>query len=260
MNAISRFHLDGQVAVITGASGGIGRATALALAEAGAEVVLHANRRPEIALSAVRIIQKGGGKAAFLSADLALPEKQDAFLEGILSMYPSIDIWINAAGVDLMSEAVRHQSFEEKLELLWNVDLLAAARLSRQIGAKMKKERKGTILFFGWDGTARGMEGDTAQLYGSVKGAVLGFAKSLAQTLAPEVRINCISPGWVATNWGQSAPEPYKKRGAAESLLNRWGSPEDVASAALFLVSEAASFLNAENLTLNGGFNYRDRS
>jgi len=251
---MTRFRLDGQVAVVTGASGGIGRATALALAESGAEVLLHANRRPEVALSAVRLIQKGGGTASFLTADLSQPEKQDAFVQGVLSMYLCVDHWINAAGVDLMNDANRALSFDEKLESLWSVDLVAALRMSKQIGRKMKQEGKGSILFFGWDGVERGMKGDTAELYGAVKGAVHGFTKSLAQSLAPEVRVNCVSPGWIATTWGAKASKTVKERGARESLMNRWGTPEDIASAVLFLVSDAASYINGQCITLNGGF------
>ena len=256
---MTRFRLDGQVAVITGASGGIGRATALALAESGAEVLLHANRRPEVALSAVRLIQKGGGSASFLSADLSLPEKQDAFVQGVLSMYPCVDHWINAAGVDLMNDANRELSLEEKLDLLWSVDLVAALRMSKRIGKKMQQEGKGSILFFGWDGVERGMKGDTAELYGTVKGAVHGLVKSLAQSLAPEVRVNCISPGWIATTWGEKASDTMKEHGVKESLMNRWGTPEDVASAVLFLVSDAASYVNGQCLTLNGGYRTNEK-
>ncbi|MGL6194010.1 MAG: SDR family NAD(P)-dependent oxidoreductase, partial [Thermoguttaceae bacterium] len=184
----------------------------------------------------------------------ATHRKQDEFVQGVLSMYPEIDIWVNAAGVDLMSESVRTLDFDEKLEILLNVDLVAAVRMSKQIGNLMKERGKGSILFFGWDGTERGMEGETAELYSIAKGAVISFTKSLAHSLAPEVRVNCISPGWIETNWGKTASEKFRSRGIAESLLNRWGTPEDVAAAALFLVSDAASFVNAQNIKLNGGF------
>lgn len=241
--------------MITGASGGIGRACALALAESGAEVLLHANRRPEVALSAVRVIQKGGGKASFLTADLSVPEKCEAFVEGVLSMHPRVDLLVHAAGVDLMSEPVRGLSFEEKLSRLWNLDVLAAVQLGRNFGETMKKQGRGSLVFFSWDGVQRGMEGDTAQLYGAAKGAVLGFTRSLAQSLAPEVRVNCVSPGWIATTWGEKASEAARNRGAGESLTGRWGTPDEVASAVLFLASDAAAYVNGQNLTLNGGFN-----
>ncbi|MCL2304570.1 MAG: SDR family oxidoreductase [Planctomycetaceae bacterium] len=250
------FQLDGQIAVVTGASGGIGRAIALALAESGAEVLLHTNRQPEVALSTVQSIQKGGGKASFLTADLSVPEKQDAFVQSVLSMHSNIDHWINAAGVDLMSDANRDLSYEEKLKLLWSVDFLAAVRMSKQIGKRMKQVGKGTILFFGWDGVDRGMAGDTAELYGAVKGAIHGFTKSFAHSLAPEVRVNCISPGWIETTWGKRASVSMRERGSNRSLMNRWGNPEDVASAALFLVSNAASYVNGQCLALNGGFRF----
>lgn len=249
----SSVRLDSQIAVVTGSSGGIGQAVALALAKAGATVVLHANQHPEKALAVVREIEECGGRADFFSADLRKIEEQDRFLDQVLEQYPAISIWVNAAGMDLMSPSLQHLSFEEKLAELYAVDLLASVRMSRKIGAVMKQGGKGVIVLFSWDGIELGLAGETAQLYGTVKGAIAGFAPSLAHSLAPEVRVNTISPGWIATRWGQTAPKKFQLQGQQESLLNRWGLPQEVANAVLFLVSDAASFVNAQNFKVNGG-------
>ncbi len=117
-----------------------------------------------------------------------------------------------------------------------------------------------SIVLFGWDGAARGMEGETAQLYSLAKGAIIAFVKSLAQDLAPRVRVCSVSPGWIQTTWGSAPSEKFKKRGERESLAGRWGTPEEIARAVRFLVSKEASFVNGQDLTVNGGFNCRDLS
>ena len=106
----------------------------------------------------------------------------------------------------------------------------------------------------GWDGAERGMAGDGGQLFAVAKGAIMAFTRSLAQSLAPEVRVNCIAPGWIKTAWGDDADERWQQRAADESLSRRWGVPEDVARAAVFLVSPAAAFINGQIVEVNGGF------
>ena len=117
----------------------------------------------------------------------------------------------------------------------------------------MKEQNGGTLVFFGWDGVTYGQTGETAQLYGAAKGAVLGFCRSLAQTLAPEVRVRCLSPGWIRTRWGTLASEEFQRLGADDSLLGRWGEPSEVADAVLFLVSPQANFVDGIDIRLNGG-------
>ena len=113
----------------------------------------------------------------------------------------------------------------------------------------------GVILNLGWDGAERGMAGDSGQLFAAAKGAVMAFSRSLAQSLAPEVRVNCLAPGWIRTAWGQGASAYWQERAQSEALLRRWGMPEDVARVARFLVSPAAAFLTGQTIDVNGGFN-----
>ena len=113
---------------------------------------------------------------------------------------------------------------------------------------------RASIVNIGWDGAARGMPGESAQLFAAAKGAVEAFSRSLAQTLAPDVRVNCIAPGWIRTDWGNDASEYWQHRAAKESLADRWGTPEDIARVVRFLASEDADFISGQTLDVNGGF------
>jgi 3-oxoacyl-[acyl-carrier protein] reductase len=121
----------------------------------------------------------------------------------------------------------------------------------------MKSAGAGAILNIGWDGAARGMAGPSGELFAAAKGAVMAFTRSLARSLAPEVRVNCVAPGWIKTAWGERASADWQARAEGESLLGRWGTPEDVARAARFLVSPEARFLTGQVLDVNGGFNWQ---
>jgi len=110
-----------------------------------------------------------------------------------------------------------------------------------------------TIINIGWDQAEHGMGGDSGELFAATKGAVMAFTRSLAKSLAPEVRVNCIAPGWIKTAWGQKASAAWQERATKESLLGRWGTPEDVARVARFLASPEAAFITGQVLPVNGG-------
>jgi 3-oxoacyl-[acyl-carrier protein] reductase len=97
------------------------------------------------------------------------------------------------------------------------------------------------------------MAGDSGELFGAAKGAVMAATRSLAKSLAPEVRVNCLAPGWIRTAWGEQASDEWQERARRESLLGRWGEPEDVARVASFLASPAAEFVNGQIIHVNGG-------
>src|SRR5207248_205661 len=144
-------------------------------------------------------------------------------------------------------------AFERKLAALWDVDVRATLLLSRDAGARMKSAGGGVILNMGWDQADTGMEGDSGQLFGATKGAVMAFSKSLALTLAPEVRVNCLAPGWIRTAWGETASEPWQERVRRETPLRRWGTPQDVAATARWLAGPAAAFITGQVININGG-------
>ena len=245
--------LDGRRAVVTGSSSGIGRAIALQLAAAGAEVLIHANRSISAGETLRNEITAQGRSCAFLQADLGTTEGADSFFEAALETLGNIDIWINNAGVDILTGEGAKLSYGEKLEALIAVDLRASMLLARRAGAAMKERRGGVILNMGWDQAAVGMEGESGELFGAVKGGVMAFTRSLALSLAPEVRVNCLAPGWIRTAWGEEAPAEWQERVLREVPLERWGTPADIATTALFLVSDAASFISGQVVNINGG-------
>jgi 3-oxoacyl-[acyl-carrier protein] reductase len=98
------------------------------------------------------------------------------------------------------------------------------------------------------------MAGDSGELFAAIKGAVMAFTRSLAKSLAPQVRVNCLAPGWVQTKWGGEASDYWRQRAECESLVGRWGEPGDIAAAAAFLASPEAGFINGQIININGGF------
>ena len=100
------------------------------------------------------------------------------------------------------------------------------------------------------------MAGESGEMFAAVKGAVMAFTRSLAQSLAPQVRVNCLAPGWIKTSWGERASDYWQGRAERQSLVGRWGTPEDVAKSAVFLASPGAEFINGQVIPVNGGFRY----
>jgi 3-oxoacyl-[acyl-carrier protein] reductase len=187
-------------------------------------------------------------------ADLADPAMHASLVDAAWSWRGGIDIWVNNAGADVLTGAAREWSFDEKLSALWQIDVTATIGLSRAVGERMKQAGGGVMVNVGWDGADRGMAGDGGQLFAAAKGAVMAFTRSLAHTLAPEVRVNCVAPGWIRTAWGEQASESWQRRAERESLSGRWGTPEDVARVVRFLVSPSADFVTGEIVRVNGGF------
>ena len=142
--------------------------------------------------------------------------------------------------------------WERKLDLLLAVDLKGTIACSYAIGELMR-ERGGAIVNMSWDQVTTGMAGENPQLFSAVKGGVLAFSKSLARALAPEVRVNVLCPGWIETAFGEQADREFHRSVAAGTPLARWGRPEDVAGAALYLASPEAAFVTGQAINVNGG-------
>jgi 3-oxoacyl-[acyl-carrier protein] reductase len=247
--------LAGQVAAVTGATGGIGRAVALELARQGANLIVH-GRRSDRAETLAKEIGSLGREAVALPADLENSASYSKLAADAWKWQDGIDIWINLAGADVLTGPPADWAFEKKLAVLWQVDCQATFALSRDIGQRMKARGHGTIINIGWDQAEQGMAGDSGQMFGAIKGAVMAFTRSLAQSVAPEVRVNCLAPGWIRTSWGEQASDYWQQRAARQSLRNRWGTPDDVAKAAAFLASSDADFISGQVINVNGGFRY----
>ena len=248
--------LKGMKALVTGSSSGIGRAIAITFAEAGAEVFVHGRSSERIAQTTVACRQFAklhGTDIHAVQADLTQSQARDDLAEHVWSRSGGLDVLICNAGADVLTGAAATWSFEDKLEALLAVDLKATIGLARGIGGRMKERGRGCILTVGWDQAERGMEGDSGQLFAAIKGAVMCFTRSLALSLAPEVRVSCIAPGWIRTAWGETASAVWQERVRAETPLGVWGLPEDVAEAAVWLVSSSARFITGQTVKVNGG-------
>jgi 3-oxoacyl-[acyl-carrier protein] reductase len=273
MNTASNDELAGLNAVVTGSSSGIGRAIALQLADGGANVLVHAGKSHNAAAAVAADIVARGCMAHVVVEDITDVAGQDAFFAEVRRCYDAVDIWVNVAGADVLTGEATSWSFEQKLEQLWRVDVVATARLSRMAGDWMRstsstdgtagstadaagsvRKTAGALLTIGWDQVEFGMAGDSGQLFAATKGAIMAFTKSLSLSLAPDVRVNCLAPGWIKTSWGATASPAWQDRARRESQLGRWGTPEDVAQMARFLVSPRAAFISGQIVNVNGGF------
>jgi 3-oxoacyl-[acyl-carrier protein] reductase len=245
--------LSGRRAVVTGSSRGIGRAIALEFARAGADILVHARQSEAAAKSVADEIRQLGRSASIILADLGRAEGLSTFVDDCWRALSSIEIWVNNAGADLLTGDDAKRPFAEKLQVLLDVDVRSSLVLSKLAGERMAREAGGVVLNIGWDQADRGMEGASGELFAASKNAVMGFTRSLAVSLAPRVRVNCIAPGWIRTAWGEAASEIWQERVRQETPLERWGTPEDVAKVARFLASSDAAYLTGQVIRVNGG-------
>jgi NAD(P)-dependent dehydrogenase (short-subunit alcohol dehydrogenase family) len=237
---------------ITGASGGIGMATAKRFAAAGAEVILHAHQNVTVITELQKHLQSQGKKANIVTADFSQPNAAERLYRHIFDITDHLDVLVNAAGLDLMLPSLSVASFEQKLQQILQTDVVTPIQLSRLIGERMLERKRGTIFFFGWNGIDYGWRGTTAQLYGTAKGALLGFSRSLAEDLAPDILVRCLSLGWIKTRWGEKLSEDLEQHYAADSRRNRWGNPEEIAAVIEFLSNEESKYIDGIGLRLDG--------
>jgi 3-oxoacyl-[acyl-carrier protein] reductase len=246
--------LDGARAVVTGASSGIGAAIAEAFAAAGATVLLTHRDSAEAASAVAERIAASGGDAVPAQADLGTRAGCDALVEHARERLGGFDIWVNNAGADVLTGPAAEWDWERKLDVLLAVDLKGTIACSYAAGAVMRDQPGGgTILNMSWDHVTAGMEGENPELFSAVKGGVLGFSKSLARGLAPRVRVNVLCPGWIETAFAQQADADFRRSVTESTPLRRWGTPADVAAAALYLASPAAEFITGHAINVNGG-------
>jgi len=193
-----------------------------------------------------------GRRAVNFKVDVASEEQIAELSRRLIEEYGRVDAWINNAGADVLTGEAGEWPAERKLDALLELDLKGTIRCSRLVAARMRPG--GCILNLGWDQAAiDGMAGDNPELFAAVKAGVLGFSKSFARSVAPDIRINVLCPGWIETAFGASADREFYAKVAEGTPLRRWGRPEDVAGAAVWLASPAAAFVTGQAININGG-------
>jgi len=243
--------LDAQVAVVTGGSSGIGRAIALALAAEGADVVVNYARSETRAREVAEQIARAGGRAVAVGADVSRRADVDRLVARTLDVFGAIHVWVNNAGADILTGEAAGWTDDEKWDRVMAVDLKGTWLCSRSAAAAIAGE--GAIVNLSWDHALSGMGNPTGAIYAAAKGGILALSRSLAREFAPRVRVNVVAPGWIKTRWGEEVDEATSRAVIGATPLARWGTPDDVASAVLFLASPQASFITGETLIVGGG-------
>jgi 2-deoxy-D-gluconate 3-dehydrogenase len=250
MDANGRFSLQGKVALVTGASRGLGRGMAIGLAEAGADVVVHASVPPA---GTAREIEQLGRRAVAFGADLADRPSVDRLAQEAVAAFGRIDILVNNAGIIKRQPAVDHS--DEFWDSVIEVNLSSMFRLSRAIGAQMLERGSGKIINIASLLSFQG--GITVPGYAAAKGGVAQLTKALANEWAPRgINVNAIAPGYMATdNTAALRDDPVRSRQILERIpAARWGTPADLAGAVIFLASPSSDYVNGQVLAVDGGW------
>jgi 3-oxoacyl-[acyl-carrier protein] reductase len=240
------FKLDGKIALVTGASSGIGVAIAEALHAQGAHVVLSGRREAELAALAAKL----GARTRVAVADLADPAAPNALVEGIEATEGRLDILVNNAGFtkDRLALRMEDADWAEVLE----VDLTAPFRLARASLRGMMKRRAGRIVSIASIVGATGNPGQSN--YAAAKAGLMGMSKALAQEVAPRgVTVNVVAPGFIATPMTDKLSDVQKTTLLSRIPLARMGTPADVASAVAYLASDEAAWVTGATIHVNGG-------
>ena len=239
-----------RVALVTGSSRGLGRAIALRLARDGAAVAVNYRERRDRAEEVVEAITQGGGRAVAIPADLASAADCSRLVEATRQALGPIDILVNNAGVFRKGDLADFDI--SQLEGMRNVNVDGLVRVTRAVVEDMKARRWGRIVNVA---SIAGIGTSTAgtTFYAATKAAVITLTRRFALDLGPHgITVNAIAPGFIATDMATQSGADFDAI-AAKAMMRRVGTPDDIAAAASFLVSEQAGFITAQVLTVDGG-------
>jgi 2-deoxy-D-gluconate 3-dehydrogenase len=251
MSILDSFRLDGKVALVTGASTGLGAAIAIALAEAGANVACHGNTHaPDASCAAVT---NAGRKALALTGDLGDSETPRRLIETTIEYFGQLDILVNNAGMIRRAPAVTYS--EEDWAAVIEVNLSSVFRLAQLAGRHMIERGGGKILNIASLLSFQG--GITVPAYAASKGGVAQLTKALAnEWAAKNINVNAIAPGYMRTDNTRvlQQDETRNRQIVARIPAGRWGEPDDLVGAAVFLCSSASDYINGHVLLVDGGW------
>lgn len=244
------FDLTGKVALVTGGSRGIGRATALALGKRGAHVVVNYVKGEEEARRVVREIEEAGGKAEAVAFDVANMQAVDEAIVALAKRLGGLDIMVANAGIAIDGLVLRVK--EDEIDRMLSVNVKGAIACARGALKTMMRARSGRIVFLS---SIVGEMGNAGQaVYSASKAALIGLTKTLAREYASRnVTVNVVTPGFIETDMTSTMSEEARKGMLSTIPLGRTGKPEDVAAAIVFLCSDEAAYITGETLRVNGG-------
>lgn len=242
--------LEGKTALVTGASRGIGRAVAVALAAAGAKVAVNYAGNEAAAEETKAAIEAAGGTAILVKADVASSEEVEGMVRQTVEAFGRIDILVNNAGITRDRLLMRMK--DEDFDAVVNTNLKGVYYATKAVTKLMMKNRYGRIINMT---SVVGLTGNAGQAnYAAAKAGVIGFSKTAARELASRgITCNMVAPGFIATDMTKDLPEEAKETMMASIPLARAGQPEDVAQAVLFLASDSASYITGQVINVDGG-------
>ena len=242
--------LKGKVALVTGASRGIGREIAITLAGQGAYVIVNYCGSESAAKDTLNVIKENGGDGEIAQCDVGDFEKVKEMIDGIVANHKTIDIIVNNAGIT--KDNLLLKMTEEDFDAVINTNLKSAFNTSKNAIRYMIKQRSGRIINMA---SIVGITGNAGQInYAAAKAGMIGVTKSLAREIASRgITVNAVAPGFIETDMTKDLPEEAKKAMLAGIPMKRIGQPKDIANAVLFLASEQASYITGQVLQVNGG-------
>lgn len=242
--------LEGKVAIITGGSRGIGRAAALSLSRAGADVVINYTRDSEAAQQAIREVESAGGHAIAIQADVKDYAQCENLVQGTLDHFKRIDILINNAGVtrDNLLARMKQDEWQDVI----NTNLTGIFNCTRAVMKPLLKQKSGGRIIN--LASVAGIYGNAGQAnYAASKGGVIAFTRSLSKELGGRnITVNAVAPGFIETEMTAVLPEQVKERALTHINMGRFGTPEDVAEAILFLAA-SGNYITGQVISVDGG-------
>lgn len=247
------FRVDNKIALVTGCSSGIGMAVAIALAESGADIIGVSSRLAPSGSDVGNAVEAAGKKFYPYQADFTNRESLYAFLEKVKADHPRIDILVNNAGNIMRKPAAEHP--DEYWDAIININLNSQFIITREIGKRMVEQKSGKIIFTCSLLSFQG--GINVPGYAASKGAISSLLKAFANEWASQgINVNGVAPGYIATdNTTQLRNDPERSAAILSRIpANRWGTPEDMAGAFVFLASPASDYVNGSIVTVDGGW------
>lgn len=243
-------NLESKVAVITGASRGIGRAIAVEFGKRGAKVVVNYSRSADGANEAVSAIKEAGGEAIAVQADVSDAKAAAALIKTALDTYGRLDILVNNAGTT--RDMVIMMMPEDDWDLVLRTNLKSAFNCSKAAVKTMMRQRSGRIINIS---SVSGVMGNAGQTnYSASKAGLIGFTKALAREVAPRnITVNAVAPGFIPTDLTASIGDDLKNESLKAIPLGRWGTVDEVAQAVAFLASDEAAYITGQTLHVDGG-------
>ena len=239
-----------KVAIVTGASRGIGRACALRLAADGMTVVVNYSHSEAAAAEVVEKIKAAGGDALAVRADVSNPAEVKEMFKTVWKTYGQIDVLVNNAGI--VRDEYLLMLTEENLDACLDLNIKGYLYCAQQAVLKMFRKKSGVIINMSSVSSKMALAGQT--VYSATKGAVNSMTQTMAKELAPYgIRVNAVAPGFIATEMIDALPEDKRAQYLTEVPLGRFGTVEDVASVVSMLASDGASYITGQTLVLDGG-------